>query len=285
MSLSARTPSAADTAGFVPEVWSNLVLDAVHNQLVCWNAIDGRWTVGQKKGDTVNIGVLNTVTATEVVVGTKASSLDIATGSKKQLVMNQWYEAPVDIDTMTIAQSQIDWQSQAQKEGAYAIAKNMDTYVATLFSALAGGSVAGSDGNTVDDELLLSLKQYLDEADVPMDNDRYLIIDPSALVDLLKIDKFIQAQYVTTGAVANGKIGTTPLYGCNVLVTNNLTAATTGAYGVMMHRRAIAGAAQIMDTYVLPYPDLHQVRYSTDVLFGAVEVRDTFGKSFYTRAK
>lgn len=285
MSLSARTPSAADTAGFVPEVWSNLVLDAVHNQLVCWNAIDGRWTVGQKKGDTVNIGVLNTVTATEVVVGTKASSLNIATGSKKQLVMNQWYEAPVDIDTMTIAQSQIDWQSQAQKEGAYAIAKNMDTYVATLFSALAGGSVAGSDGNTVDDELLLSLKQYLDEADVPMDNDRYLIIDPSALVDLLKIDKFIQAQYVTTGAVANGKIGTTPLYGCNVLVTNNLTAATTGAYGVMMHRRAIAGAAQIMDTYVLPYPDLHQVRYSTDVLFGAVEVRDTFGKSFYTRAK
>lgn len=285
MSLSARTPSAADTAGFVPEVWSNLVLDAVHNQLVCWNAIDGRWTVGQKKGDTVNIGVLNTVTATEVVVGTKASSLDIATGSKKQLVMNQWYEAPVDIDTMTIAQSQIDWQSQAQKEGAYAIAKNMDTYVATLFSALAGGNVAGSDGNTVDDELLLSLKQYLDEADVPMDNDRYLIIDPSALVDLLKIDKFIQAQYVTTGAVANGKIGTTPLYGCNVLVTNNLTAATTGAYGVMMHRRAIAGAAQIMDTYVLPYPDLHQVRYSTDVLFGAVEVRDTFGKSFYTRAK
>lgn len=285
MSLSARTPSAADTAGFVPEVWSNLVLDAVHNQLVCWNAIDGRWTVGQKKGDTVNIGVLNTVTATEVVVGTKASSLDIATGSKKQLVMNQWYEAPVDIDTMTIAQSQIDWQSQAQKEGAYAIAKNMDTYVATLFSDLAGGSVAGSDGNTVDDELLLSLKQYLDEADVPMDNDRYLIIDPSALVDLLKIDKFIQAQYVTTGAVANGKIGTTPLYGCNVLVTNNLTAATTGAYGVMMHRRAIAGAAQIMDTYVLPYPDLHQVRYSTDVLFGAVEVRDTFGKSFYTRSK
>lgn len=285
MSLSARTPSAADTAGFVPEVWSNLVLDAVHNQLVCWNAIDGRWTVGQKKGDTVNIGVLNTVTATEVVVGTKASSLDIATGSKKQLVMNQWYEAPVDIDTMTIAQSQIDWQSQAQKEGAYAIAKNMDTYVATLFSALAGGSVAGSDGNTVDDELLLSLKQYLDEADVPMDNDRYLIIDPSALVDLLKIDKFIQAQYVTTGAVANGKIGTTPLYGCNVLVTNNLTAATTGAYGVMMHRRAIAGAAQIMDTYVLPYPDLHQVRYSTDVLFGAVEVRDTFGRAFYTRSK
>lgn len=285
MSLSARTPSAADTAGFVPEVWSNLVLDAVHNQLVCWNAIDGRWTVGQKKGDTVNIGVLNTVTATEVVVGAKASSLDIATGSKKQLVMNQWYEAPVDIDTMTIAQSQIDWQSQAQKEGAYAIAKNMDTYVATLFSALAGGSVAGSDGNTVDDELLLSLKQYLDEADVPMDNDRYLIIDPSALVDLLKIDKFIQAQYVTTGAVANGKIGTTPLYGCNVLVTNNLTAATTGAYGVMMHRRAIAGAAQIMDTYVLPYPDLHQVRYSTDVLFGAVEVRDTFGRAFYTRSK
>ena len=285
MGLSARTPAAADAAGFVPEVWSNLVLDAVHNQLVCWDAIDGRWTVGQKQGDTINIGIINTVTATEVVVGTKGTALDIATGAKKQLVMNQWYEAPVDIDTMTIAQSQINWQAQAQNESAYSIAKIMDTYIATLFSTLAASKVAGADGNTVDDELLLEVKQYLDENDVPMDDNRSLIIDPSALVDLLKIDKFVQAQYVTMGAIANGKIGKSPIYGCNVLVTNNLVAATTGAYAAMLHRRAIAGAAQIMDTYTLAYPDLHQVRYSTDVLFGASEVRDTFGKSFYTRSK
>lgn len=285
MSLSARVPAGADTAGFVPEIWSQQVLDVVEMNLVCWDAIDFRWQTDLKKGDTVNIGIINDVTATEVVVGNKHASLDPSTGSKKQLVVDQWFEAPVDVDDMTMLQSQIDWPSKARARSAYAIAKKMDTSVATLFSALGGYSATayGSDGQTLTDDILLAIKETLMEADVPWDGNISLILDPSALTDLMKIDKFISAQYTAIGAVNNGMIGTSPIYGCKVRVTNNLVTASTGSFAVMMHRDAIAGAAQMQPSWMQTYRELHTTRYQTEALWGVLEVRDNFGIPFYTR--
>ena len=229
------------------------------------------------------MGVTNHVTATEVVVGTKGSALDIASGSKIQLVMDQWYEAPIDVDTMTIAQSQIDWRTQAQKEAAYAVDKKIDTSVCALFQYLNSSSVYGTDGQTLTDDMLLAIKQTLDEADVPMDDKRSVILDPSGLVDMLKIDKFIAAQYVNIGAVTNGKIGKSPIYGCIVRVTNNLTAASTGSYGCMLHEGAIAGAIQVEAPWEKLFEELHERRFQAEALWGVKETRDTFGYAFYTR--
>jgi|SRR5574343_238450 hypothetical protein len=284
MGLTARVPSGADTAGFVPEVWSNKIIDAMKNVLVCWDAFDtDQWRSDLKKGDTINIGITNHVTATEVVVGTKASSLDIATGSKKQLTVAYWYEAPVDIDYMTIKQSQLDWAGQAQREAAYAIAKRMDTTINGLFSALNGSSVHGSDGQELTDDILLALFEKLNEADVPFEG-RSLITDPSGITDILKVDKFIAAQYANnTGAVNNGIIGKSPIYSCTVRVTNNLTAATIGSYGVMAHKDAIMGVSQMEPAWTKDYPDLHLTRYSAEALYGVLEKRDDFGIPFYTR--
>jgi hypothetical protein len=285
MSLTARKPTGADTAGFVPEIWSNQVIDEMQKNLVCWDSIDTNgWSTELRKGDTLHVGVTNHVTATEVVVGTKASSLDIATGTKKSLVIDQWFEAPVDVDYMTLRQSQLDWPSQVKTEAAYAIKVKVDTTVATLFSALNGGSVLGTDGQPLTDDLLLEIIQTLKEADVPQNpSEINAILDPSALVDMLKIDKFISAQYINQGAVTNGKIGTTPIYGCTVRVTNNLVAATKGAYAVVMHKKAIIGAIQMEPMWTKEYEDLHLRRYSAECLWGLLEVRDDFGIPFYTR--
>ncbi len=284
MSLSARTPTGADTAGFIPEVWSNLIIDSAKKELVAWDATDHSWQKDLKYGDTVNIGITNHVTASEVVVGTKASSLDISSGTKLQLVMDQWYQAPIDVDTMTIRQSQIDWAAQARNEAEYAIRLKVDSTVCALFSSLnTSAGVKGADGEEVTDDLLIELKELLDEADVPMDNDRFNIIDPSALADMMKYDKFIAAQYVAIGAVNNGQIGKSPIYGANVRVTNNLSGATTGAYAAMLHRKAIASALQIETPWMKPFEELHQIRYQHEALWGVLEVRDTFGVCFYTR--
>ena len=284
MALSARTPTGADTAGFVPEIWSQLIIDAAQKELVAWDATDHSWQKDLKLGDTVNIGITNHVTATEVVVGTKASSLNIATGTKLQLVMDQWYESPIDVDYMTLKQSQIDWGAQCRKEAEYSIRVKVDSTVCALFSSLnVSAGVKGADGEELTDDLLLEIKELLDEADVPMDNDRFLIMDPSALSDMLKYDKFVAQQYVAIGAVNNGQIGRTPIYGCAVRVTNNLTAATTGAYAVMMHRKAIASALQIESPWLKEFEELHQRRYQHEALWGVLEVRDTFGVCFYTR--
>jgi len=284
MTLSGRTPTGADTAGHVPEIWSQQTIDEAEKELVAWDATDHSWQKDLVKGDTVNIGLINNVDATEVVVGTKAASLDIATGSKLQLIMDQWFEAPIDVDTMTVKQSQTNWATKARGKAAESIRRKVDSTVCALYSSLNTSiGVKGVDGDEITDDLLLELKEILLEADIPMDNDLFLIFDPSGLTDMLKYDKFVAAQYVAIGAVNNGQIGKTPIYGCNVRVTNNLTAATTGAYAAMVHRSAIASALQIESPWTKDFEELHQVRFQHEALWGVLEVRDTFGICFFTR--
>jgi len=287
MALSARVPSGADTNKFIPKLYCNRIIDAAKSELVAWDAISSEWHNDLVKGDILYIPKTNVVAATEVVVGTKGTSLDPFATAAVTLTINNWYEAPVDIDYMTLRQTQADMEGGASKEAAYAIDKKIDSTVCALFSSLGGYTNAayGTDGQTLSDDILIYLKETLDEADVPMVTaDRSLICDPSALADMLKIDKLVAADYVKIGNVQNGIIGNS-VYGCRVRVTNNLTATTTGAFGVMLHSRAIASAAQIDTAWVKEYEDLHLRRYHSEALWGVVEAQDTFGIPFYTRKK
>ena len=287
MALSARVPADADTNKFVPKLYCQRVIDAAKKELVAWDAISSEWRNDLVKGNILYIPKTNVVTATEVAVGTKADSLNpFATGAVT-LTIDQWYEAPVDIDYMTLRQTQADMEGAAAREAAYAIDVQMDTSVCTLFSSLGGYSTSayGADGQTLTDDILIYLKETLDEADVPMVTaDRSLICDPSSLADILKIDKLVAADYVKIGAVANGIIGHS-VYGCTVRVTNNLVAvsAGTGSYGCMLHKRAIASAAQIDTAWVKEYEDLHLRRYHSESLWGVIEAQDTFGIPYFTR--
>jgi len=286
MSLSARVPSGADTYKFIPKLYSNKVVEAAKSELVAWDAITSEWRDDLTRGDIIYIPKTNTITATEVVVGSKASSLNAFATAAVTLTMDQWYEAPHDIDYMTLRQKgDIAMENEAVTECSYAIKIAMDSSVCALFSSLGGYSTSayGTDGQTLDDNLLLYLKQILDEANVPMKRaERSLIVDPSGLSDMLKIDKLVAADYTSRGAIDNGIIGNS-VYGCVVRVTNNLTAASTGAYGCMLHKKAIASAAQIYDSWKKEYEDLHVRRYQSEALWGVVELQDTFGIPFFTR--
>jgi len=285
MSLSARTPTTFDTAGFIPEVWSNIFIDAAKKELVCFDAVDHSWEKDLAYGDTVNIGVTNHVTATEVVVGTKASALNPISGAKIQLIMDQWYEAPIDIDTMSKRQTQIDPEALARDEGEYSIRVEIDSTVAALFSLLNNSSVQGSDGDEITDDLLIDIMELLDENDVPRDGNRFLILDPSGVADMMKYDKFVSNQYVSqAGAVENGTVmNGHPVYGCAVRVTNNLSSATTGNYCVMLHRKAIAAAVQMELPWSEWYKAEHQIRIQYEALWGVLETRDAYGIPFYSR--
>ncbi len=284
MTLATRTPTTAKTYYFVPAIYCNRVIDAAKKQLVCWDAIAGDWRNDLTKGDTLYIPKSNIVVASEVVTGTKGTALNPLNTDKVTLSIDQWWQAPVDIDYMTLRQTQADIEGVASREAAYAIKVKIDTTIATLFSSLGGYSTSayGTDGQTLTDDILLYLMETLDEADVPQDGTRSIILDPSGLVDMLKVDKLVAADYGKIGAIANGIIGHS-VYGCTVRVTNNLVTATTGSYGCMLHPKAIASAAQIDTAWVKEYEDLHQRRYHSEALWGVVEAQDTFGVPFFTR--
>jgi hypothetical protein len=182
---------------------------------------------------------------------------------------------------MSKIQDGADYFGKCAKSQAYVVAKQVDTDLGALFSALSSSSVYGSDGQTFTDDIILEVMETLDESDVPTES-RVIIGDPSTRVDIFKIDKFIRVDYVRNPVVPSGKIG--DIYGMEVKITNNLTAASTGNYGVMMHRDAIGLVIQQSPmSQVVVEPLKHRTVIQTKVIYGVGELRDTFGKSFYTR--
>lgn len=286
MALSARIPSTILTNLFVPTIYLNKVIDAAKSNLVNLDAVNTEWTSGKLKGNVFYITKTNVVTASEVVVNTKGSALNPFNTTGVTVTMDQWFQAPIDIDDMSEWQSHIDVENYAMKESAYAIQEKIDTYVSSFYSTLNASTVKGTDGAALTDDVLIECMETLDEANAPRDGNRSLILDPSGVADMMKFDKFVSADYVSLGAVANGIIGKShPIYGCTVRVTNNLTATTTGNYCVMMHKDAIAAKVQIENVWVWAFKDLHTTRYHSEALFGVSEAQDAFGIPFYSRKK
>ena len=181
MAISARIPAGLDTNKFIPELFSKNVLFALKNNLVAVPVVNHSYEAELTLGDTLYIPRSQTVTATEVTVGTEGVQSDPQT-TAATLTITKWYEAPVTIDYMSRRQSHVDLVAMAEVESAYAITKKIDSTLCALFSAL--GSVAGvkgTDGAAWTDDVLISCVEVLDEGDVPEEN-RVWIGDPSVKV-------------------------------------------------------------------------------------------------------
>jgi hypothetical protein len=287
-----RRPSDALTGEFVPEIWSARVIEAVRSYLPCVDVVDVTWKDQLYKGDVLHIPVMTSLTAsvvdTTVTAAINASNVQTTFGTTAEsLTIDKWYEVPVQIDDSTRLQTNVaSLLEKAADRGAYEIAKVMDTDVNSLFSTLNGSSVYGSDGQTFTDDILIYLMEDLDEDDVPREG-RSLVGDPSMLADCYKIDKFMSMDYTNSPmGQMGGYRGKVNAYNLPVYITNNLTAATTGAYGALIHKEAIGLAIQdpmkVTKARVeSAASDLIYVR----AMWGADELRDTFGIAFYTRKK
>ena len=269
------------TAKFVPDIFSKNVQMHTKSNLVVAGAVNKQYRDDLKKGRLVNIPFINEVTDSEVTPGTVPTPVDAA-GTPVTITVDQWREATVEISDMADIEDVVGYMEEAAKSCAYRIAKRIDTKLGSLFSTLAASSVQGTDVQTLTDDIVMALMEYLDTGDVPED-ERVIIGDPTSKGDLLGIDKFIRNDYVRNPVVATGKFG--DIYNMRVLITNNLTAATTGNYGVMMHRDALGLVTQREPrSQLVRMPGQFRQLFIVDVIFGAGEIRDTFGKSFYTRA-
>jgi hypothetical protein len=191
----------------------------------------------------------------------------------------------VAIDDSTALQTNVaDLLDIAASNAAYALDKAIDTTVNTLFASLTN-TWAGNDGQTFSDDILINLMEGLDEADVPR-TDRALIVDPSCVADVYKIDKFMSYDYSKTVFTTDAYIGKVNTYNLPLFVTNNLYGSSTGAYGALLHRDAIGVVIQ-SEPKVEKWrePTIHSDVVNISCIYGADVVRSTFGAYFYTRKK
>lgn len=283
----ANDPTLAEmkTGAFIGEIYSKNAIMHTMSNLVVTKCVNHDYRSELQKGAKIWIPVFSEVSSGAVTAGTELTAQDAVNATPKSITVDQWYGVRIEESEMETVQDHVGYLEKAAQSCGYAIAKTVDTALGALFSGLGGytADAYGTDGQTLSDDIILALMETLDEGDVPDDGTRVIITDPSNKSDLLKIDKFVRNDYVKNPVVQTGQFGN--IYNMKVLITNNLTAASTGNYGVMMHRDALGAIIQ-KEPYVqrVPMPWEHQIIYQVKVLYGVGELIDGFGVPFFTRS-
>ncbi|MDD4984693.1 MAG: hypothetical protein PHQ43_02715 [Dehalococcoidales bacterium] len=168
----------------------------------------------------------------------------------------------------------------------YAIGKQVDDDVLSLYASLTSTDV-GTYGSDIDDAAIVSAIQVLDEADAPIE-DRAFVIAPSQKAAIMKIDKFVKADYLgqydkATPVVKgpNSRYLWGDIYGIPVYYTNNVpttAASPTQTHNIMFHKEAFALAMQqkprTQSDYRLDYLSWLVV---VDVIYGCTALRTDHG--------
>jgi len=278
-----RRPSDILTGEGVPQLWATTVLHHTESSLVANLVVNTNWATEIKIGDKVWIPVDAELSGgiVDPTVYTPGNLSTSVLGTAVSITIDTWWEVNVPIDDSSALQTQIpQLMDKLTKNAGYALRKKVDGDVFATLSSLTS-TWAGSDGQTFTDDLLLDIMEGLDEADIPPE--RALVGDPSMVADCRKIDKFMTFDYSANPFRLAGYRGRIEPYDLPVYCTNNLTAATTGNYGAVLHRDAIGVAIQSpIHVKHLPYP--HHTIVFNDTIYGIDVLRSTFGAYFYTRA-
>ena len=305
MGLGTNQVGVAVANNFIPELWSDEVIGAYKSNLVVANLVTKLSHKG-KKGDTIHIPVPARGAASAKAVNTQVT-LSAATNSVINVSIDKHYEYSKLIEDIAEVQALASMRKFYTDDAGYALAKQVDTDLVTLWEALQGGTVGGANAaawetayigstgttaytgnssNAADilDAGVRALILKLDNADVPMDN-RSFIIPPIVANDMLGLNRFTEQQYIGDGdAIKTGKIGM--IYGADVHISSNCPTTTTAntatdRVGCLMHKDALVLAEQVgvrsQTQYKQEYlGDL----FTSDTIYGIAELRNDAAVAF-----
>ena len=305
MALGTNQVTTTIAGNFIPELWSDEVIGAYKSNLVVANLVTKLNHKG-KKGDTIHIPVPARGSASAKAANTQVV-LSAATNSVINVSINKHYEYSKLIEDIAEVQALASMRKFYTDDAGYALAKQVDTDLVTLWEALQGGTVGGSNaaawetayigstgttlytGNStnaadITDAGIRALILKLDNADVPMDN-RSFVIPPIVANDMLGLNRFTEQQYIGSGdAIKTGKIGM--IYGADVHISSNCPTTTTAntatdRVGVLMHKDALVLAEQVgvrsQTQYKQEYlGDL----FTSDTIYGVAELRNDAAVAF-----
>ena len=311
MALGTNQVTTTIAGNFIPELWSDEVIGAYKSNLVVANLVT-RLSHKGKKGDTIHIPVPTRGTASAKTVNNQVTLLASA-NTVINVSIDKHYEYSKLIEDIAEVQSLASMRKFYTDDAGYALAKQVDTDLVTLWEAFQGGTVGGdnaaswetavigSDGATLYtgdsansaallDAGVRAMNLKLDDADVPMDN-RSFIIPPVAANSMLAISRYTEQQFIGSGdAIRTGKIGM--IYGADVFISSNCPACTgtgggrdTDRAGVLMHKDALVLAEQVgvrsQTQYKQEYlGDL----FTSDTIYGVGELRNDAGVAFIVPA-
>jgi hypothetical protein len=259
---------------FSPDLWSKQVLRATESNLVLAKCVNRGYEDDASVGKSVKVASIGNVAARAKTENT-AIQYETITETATTIVLNIWSYAAVGIEDIVKVQSIVDVQNEYQMKMGYAIAKDIDSKLA---SDVAGFTqTVGTLGTALADVDIIRSNQYLDDADAPED-DRFCILSPAEKANKLTLDRWTNALYIgNPKPVMSGSIG--DMYGLNIMITTNLVKPAGGqANNFVSQREALALIVQRSPKMHLFYDiDYFTWKLASEVIYGHMMMRPTFG--------
>ncbi len=286
--------STINTAGFIPEVWSDEIIAAYKKNLVAANLFK-KMSMKGKKGDVMHFPSPARGSAAAKTASSQVT-LIAESGTEKTVTINQHYEYSRLIEDFAEVQALSSLRRFYTDDAGYALATRIDTSLIQLGRGAQAGTAGSAnydkaylagDGSTLyvdgtnvgtalTDAGLRRAIQRLDDQDVPMDG-RFLIVPPATRNTMMGLARFTEQAFVGDGAtIRNGQIG--DVYGVKVFVTTNADTATTTTtrIALLAHPEAFVLVDQLGVRVQTQYKQEYLGTLLTaDTLYGVGELRDT----------
>lgn len=269
------------TAGnvFRPNVWSSEVLMFVKANLVLLPLVKHYDAEVQAYGQAVIIPNVSTITANPKAQNTLVT-LNYNIETSTTITINQHYESSFLLEDIEKIQSKYDLRTDYTQAAAYAISAKIDNGIAAAMTA--AFTAYGAYGTALNDNLILFVNRYLDDAKAPQTN-RSLVVTPQGKQEMLAIDKYIRYDAIGVGgqqnSILNGQIG--EIYGVKVFMSQNLVQVTTTPNQnnhLFFHKEAFAVAVQQNPRTQATYKQEYLGWLVTvDILWGMNSLRPSFG--------
>ena len=289
----------ADTAGFVPEIWSDEIFAAKKQNLVLASLVR-RLNVKGKKGNAVNLPVPARGAASSKSVNATVTTIT-ESGDDIQILLTAHWEYSRLIEDVVGIQAAPSLRKFYTDDAGYALADAVDTQLFAAAQALnsgtAGtnlweGAVIAGDGTTafvaaagnanstaITDAGIRRVIQILDDNNMPM-NDRYMVVPPVGRRTMMGLARFTEQAFSGSGdPIRNGKLGM--VYGMTVHASSNCptpSTATTVRIGLIAHKDALVLAEVLGPRVQTQYKQEYLATLLTaDTIFGYGEVYDLGG--------
>ena len=280
------SPITTTTAAvFLPVLWSVETLRATEAALVFANLVKRYDSQVQARGQAIYIPNISNLSANAKVQGSSVQTQSV-TETSTTLTVASWYEASFEIEDIASVQSNYDLRSEYSEKAGYAIAKQVDSDTAANYSSFTTTS-QGAYGTDISDAVIVSAILQLNLYDIPM-TDRAFIVYPTQLAAIMKLDKFVKADYLgeynqptPVRKGPNSLYMWGEIYGIPLYYSTNVpqTAATpTQTHNMLIQKEAIALALQQSPRLQAAYwlPDLAW-KVVCDVIYGDTSLRTTAG--------
>jgi len=244
MTISNINTSTTNSAE-IAKIWSPLVVEFLQANLVMTKLVTDRSEDAVVKGDTIYFPKTAARASKSYTEGSWITD-DLAANTDTQVTLsiNQAQYSPAIIPWTLDAKSKYDQRALRLRESVYAIAKNIDSYIAALATSFTYNITTSS----VTVANLLKAYEYLNIANVPQD-ERAWVFSPVVLSDLIALTSgfFIQTLSSDEKSLMTGKVGT--ILGSPVYLSTNVYSSTSGSpasttyTNMYFHKSAIGFAA------------------------------------------